>query len=243
METSNPRQPLYPLNNSMSASEGTTPVKRPGALTAICVIAIVLGAMAILGSLGGLVSLATQPMIEKMAARQQAGQPAQAVELNQKFQKAVQAVYNRHKGLIVGINAVNLAFGLSLLIGGILAIRLSPKSRAFLAVVFTSAIIFEIVAASILVPTQLEVGKITTEWMPRIMEASIPPGQPQNAQVARQVAQAGAAIAKASVFVGIAVTAGFALAKVIFYCIAVCYLGRENIRKLFQPAATDALTC
>jgi hypothetical protein len=154
-------QPSYP-GDSTGGFEGA-PRRRPGRLTAVCVIAIVLGGLGLFTSLGGLAGLAFRDKLERLANQQQQLPPGMAnsmlkdqMEMQKKVNKAAQDVSHRHTGSNGAVLVFNLMFAVSLLVGGTMTLRLNPAACKFLVVVFVAAIAFEIVRSIGLAFTQLD---------------------------------------------------------------------------------------
>jgi hypothetical protein len=229
-----PRQPQYSFGDSTMGFDGA-PAQRPGGLTAICVIAIVLGALGLCGSLLTLGILAMQKPLEnafKMQQKVPSGIPesfkAQMEMQNEtqnKMQEATQKVNQRYWGVHVGLGLLNLAFAGSLLAGGIMALKLNPKARAFLVVVFAAAIVFEIVRTIVIVFVQLN----TVAVLSAIPNSGAGPAVTMMT------------FAKVAAIGGMVFWAGFGLAKIVFYGIGAAYLRRPNIRALFQETTIDQM--
>jgi len=232
-----PLQPLYFSGDSMLGVDGA-PRERPGMLTAVCVIAIVLGVMGLGKSLFGLGGLALKKTLENaFKMPPQPGMREGFVEAQADMQKEMQAVTDRYWGVNVGLASLNLAFSASLLVGGIMTLRLNPTARTFLIAVFAAVIVFEIVHTVVTVFIQLEVAAVTSDAMPRMMAAAGPKGGPPPEQFTTVMAT----FTKVLTFVIIAFCSALGLAEVVFYGVGACYLRRPNIRQLFQQTTTDQM--
>jgi hypothetical protein len=235
-------QPGFP-GNSSAGFEGA-PRQRPGGLTAVCVIAIVLGGLGLCSSLFGLAAIAFQDKIEKFTMQQPQmptmpqgapnGALKQQLEMQQKMQKMQKAmqektmeVGHRYRGINIGTTLLNLLFAASLLIGGIMAMKLNPAGRTFLVAVFVAVIVFEVVRVGITVSMQLDIAAAMSSAFKDVA----------NDQAITVFATA----MKFGTYVGMAFGIGLALAQVVFYVIGASYLGRANIRRLFEPAAIDQM--
>jgi len=226
-----PRQPRYPSGDSTEGVDGA-PRRRPGGLTAVCVIAIVLGALGLCMSLVGLASLAFQDKLEEFAMRQQQPPPGMPdgflkaqMEMQKKIQEIQQNVTHRYRGANMGILLLNLVFASSLLAGGIMTLKMNPTARTFLVGVFAAVIVFEIVRTVVTVFMQLDM----------FAELSTIPS------VGSGPADVILTFAKVVAIGGMAFGIVLGLGKVIFYAIGACYLRRPNIRQLFQAPTTDQM--
>jgi hypothetical protein len=161
--------------------------------------------------------------------------PDDFLKAQTEMQDKMQGVTNRYWGFNVGLGLLNVAFASCLLAGGIMMLKMNPKARTFLVTVFAAVIVFEIVRAVVTVFMQLDIAAAMSDVMPRMMMAAGPKGGPG----AEQGAAFMGTVAKASAFVGMAFSLGWALAKMVFYGVSACYLRRPNIRRLFEQSTMD----
>ena len=222
------------LPSESSPFYGLPQARRPAGLTAICVIAIVLGGLRLLTALFSLGARVMQDPIEKAAIKmqQQPGMPKGSVKAQEEGQKELHAVDRKYLAFTITITVLGLVFGASLLTGGIMTMKMNPTARTFLVTVFAVAIVFEIAAAIVAVFMQLDMAPV----MSRMMMANTAKGGPGAEQGAAIVAT----MAKIMAIVGIVLNVCWALAKIVFYAIGARYLGRPNIRPLFQRNTPDA---
>jgi hypothetical protein len=221
--------------DSMPEGDWVPRVGRPGGLTAVCIIAIVLGGLGVLGSLWGLAGLAFQSqMQEAFAMTKQPGMNEEAVKAGNEIQRVTQEMARRYRGVSVGMLAVNLAMAACMLAAAIMALKMNRTACVFLVAVFAVAIVFEIVRTAINVNIQLQTGAAIAEPMSRMLGATAKrqPG-------ADQAAAMGTMIAKASVIFGVVVAVGLAIVKAVFYGVGAWYLRRPRIRELCRQTARD----
>ena len=167
---------------------------RPGGLTAICVIAIVLGGLGLASSLMTLASLAARPWLQQTIAGSMPPQRSQKLRDAQlAMQEQIETVNRRYETLNWGFGLANLAVSAALLAGGIMALRRRPKARKFLIAVLAVTILVEVLRAVVHVVMQLAMMPVIAESMSRMMAAA-----PHGASGASQ----GAAIAMAAAKVG-----------------------------------------
>lgn len=209
--------------------------RRPGGLNAICVIAIILGGLGLAASMFGLCAMAAKPwMNNAFIMQQQSGEADTMRDAQLLAQEKAEEVTSRYAGFNLGFFLLNVVIGGSLLTGGILALKLNPKGIQLLIIAFTTAIVFEILRAVLQTFMQLEMAEVVPDSMSRMMQATAP----RRGSGAAEGAAVAAVFMKICVYVGLAFTLAFALAKVIFYAIGTRYLQRPNIRQLFkQPEA------
>jgi hypothetical protein len=207
--------------------------QRPGGLTAICVIAIVLGGMGVCAGLMGLASPITTSWMEKaMAAQHKAARGNPASEAQFEMQKKMQGVTRQYLAYTVGLSVINLLVSGGLCIGAIIGMRTTPRARKFLICVFWAAIGFEIVQMIVQSSMQVDISAVMSESMSRVMAAN-----PQGGPTAAQAAQFGKVFATVTVVLGMAFVVVWGLAQVVYYAVGIRYLGRPAIRQLFEETS------
>jgi hypothetical protein len=207
--------------------------RRPGGLTFVCVVAIVLGGLGLLGALSGMASLVFGSAMQDAFTVRQPGMGDDVMDTQIEIQKRLQAVTNRYWEFHLGFSLVHLVVAGSLLAGGILALRSSPSGCRLLVTVFVVAIIFELSRAVFQVTVQIDMLAAVSDAISRRAEAPTNDGGPGGDFLAT--------IMKASFFVGIGLTACFALAKVIFYGVGARYLSRLQIQSSSGEPCRDGL--
>jgi hypothetical protein len=236
MTMSNPQSPFGPDGSEPGFGAAPRP-RRPGGLTAICVIAIVLGSLGVLGALRTLASVAMQPAMEKsLAVQRQQGANEQAFKAAEQMQQKANELGKRYRGINGGMALVNLIVSACLLVGGIAVLKMSEKGRMLLLAVLAVAIVFDVVHLCVYIVQQLQMATVLAESMPEMMKASAPKGQ----QGAQQAAEMGATVAKGVMYLVIAVQVAFGLAKLIFYGVGARYLCKPRIRTLCGPSEADS---
>jgi hypothetical protein len=235
-----PSEPFNPYESPVpvaSSSDGMPPLgrRRPGGLTAIAVIAIILGSLGLIGSLFGLASFALQPVLRSAFTLPAglANDPAMKAQrdMQREMQEKMQAVTDRYAPFTVGFAVINLFLAGSLLLGGIWILKIQPKGYAVLTYAFLIAIIFEIIRAIVQTFMQVELGTVMASIMPEMMKAAGPKAGQGAAQGAEFIAMA----TKIGIAVGVVFAIVPVLAKLVYYIIGVVYLRRPQIRQLFEP--------
>ena len=205
--------------------------RRSGGLTAICVIAIILGGLGLASSMMGLCAMAAKPwMNNAFIMPEQPGKVDKVRDAQLEMQEKVEEVTDRYIGFNLCFLLLNVLIGSSLLTGGILALKLNPTGSRLLIAAFTTAIVFEILRAVLQTFMQIEMAEVMYDSMSRMMQAT----PSRSGAVPAEATAVTAVFMKIGVYVGLAFTLAFALAKVIFYAIGTRYLQRPNIRQLFQ---------
>jgi len=236
MTMSNPESPFLPDGSEPGFGETPRP-RRPGGLTAVCVIAIVLGSLGVLGALRTLASVAVQPaMQESLAIPQQQGVNEQAFKAAEKMQQKANELGNRYRAMNGGMALANLIVSGCLLAGGIAVLKLSEKGRVLLLAVLAVALVFDLIYLGVYIVQQSQAATVLAESMPELMRTSAPANQPG----ARQAAEMGATIAKGVVYLMIAIQVVFGLAKLVYYGLGARYLCMPPIRALCRPREADS---
>ena len=115
-----------------------------------------------------------------------------------------------------------------------LVLKMKPKTPAFLTTVFACAILFEIAACVAGTFVQMKVGAVLSKTMPRMMTSAVPKG----GQGADEAAAMATVFTKVAYFAGVAITIGWALAKMIFYGFSISYLHGRRSAGCLEKAPT-----
>ncbi len=181
-------------------SSGIPHGRRPGGLTAVSVIAIILGGLGLLGSLMTFASLAVGSRLQQALEMSPQGHGRdRSIEVQRTMQKRIQAVSDRYCWPNAAFALANVCLSGGMLAGGIMALNRTARARTLLMAVFSVAILFEISRSIVLAFMQWEMATVMSDLLPRMMERSAPSNGP-NAQLP---AAMGAAIAKASMVIGL----------------------------------------
>ncbi len=216
------RDAVYP------AKPVTLPGYRPGGLTAVCILAIILGA---LGFLAGISSLVMSVVGNQAQQWQQqwgmAGSPPAMRDVQAEMNAKTMAIVDRFRLVNIAFALFQLAVTAALVVGGARALKLNEAGRKLLWAACAVAMVFELGRAVPQVLMQLENMAVMEDYMPRLMEASAPGPQ------AKQVAAFGAMIARFSVIMGWVVFAGWLILKLAFFGVAFYYLGRPKTKAFY----------
>ncbi len=217
---------------------GLPPVsRRPGMLTAVCVLAIVLGALGIGVVLLGSVNLAFQDQIQ--GAFTPAPPPNQKgkeiFDLQQAMNKDIRTLNAKFFWANAGIFAVHLVLATLLLVGGIRTMQLNPSGRKLLMRACLLTILFELGRGAVHGLMQYEMYPLMTHHMSRMANASGGPGGQGTSLIETSMT--------IILVVGVVFAVGLMALKLGYYVYAVFYLRRSRIVNLFEtggsePAAT-----
>jgi hypothetical protein len=216
-----------------SVSSSGVPGARPSGFTAVCVIAIVLGGLGLLGSFAAIVSLAAGPRLqEAMTPKPQGRGNDRVIEMQRTMQQRVQAVTDRYWWPNAGFALLNVGLAGGMLSGGIMALNRVPRARTILIAVFSVALLFEVFRTIVYIFMQWEMAAVMSEMLPRMMEATAP----RNAPNPQQAAAIAATAAKVGIVVGLAFTLIFSVAKLVYYAVGRSYFNRPAVRQWLQNA-------
>jgi len=222
--------PTLPPDPFKPPAAAATLPRRPTGLTAVCVIAIILGGLGLAGSLMGVVGLTVGSSMQKaFTLPPQPGMDTQVIDAQLAMQREIQAVADRYWGYNLAFVLACLFVAGGLLAGGIIALGIKPAGRALLIGAFAVAVVFEVLRAVFQVFMQVEMVAVMSDSISRIMEAASPAGAPG----AEQAATIAAVATQVGMFVGIAFVCVYVLAKLIFYAVGIHYLRRPSVQRLF----------
>lgn len=200
--------------------------KRPGALTAIVMVGIVLGSLGSCGGLSSLVSLTLQDQMQAFS-RQMAEMSAQGNQtiLDQQLamQEHINALNEEWKPALFSHQIVNLLASLVLLAGGILLYKWKPNGPMIFTVGAIASILADGGGGVIQVLYQLEMGTVLQEYMSGLTS------DPALAGAERSMSAIGTASTRAGMVIGIAWVA----LKLGFYGYGVMLLRKPEIRAFF----------
>jgi hypothetical protein len=201
---------------------------RPGGLTSVCIIAIVLG---VLGFLTGSLTLVTQAASNQLQQLQSqwgaAGASPQVRDVQAEMNAKSMAIMNRFRLVNVLLGLAQLGLCAALVIGGVRTLRLNERGRKLLFIACSLAMLFELTRAVPTVLMQLENMALMADYFPRVMEASVPSGQSQ------QVAEFAKMMTRFSLIMGWVILFGWLSMKLAFYGSSAYYLTRPKTKALF----------
>ncbi|MEX0819447.1 MAG: hypothetical protein WD070_07630 [Pirellulaceae bacterium] len=224
--------PFTDVNPSHPAQLPNLAVRRPGALTAICIIAIVLGVLGILsGTAKGVNVLFGAEMQQAFGAFGAANNAQQQVQ--QEMNDALAAEMNRFR-LVNAITCVaQLGLCIALVYSGIKTLGLKDAARRLMLGICIALLVYEIGQFVVFMLQQLSIAPIMEVYMPRLMKG--PNGEDIGG------AKFGQIIARMSIIVGVVTQCVWTLIKLVFYAIAIRTLRKDKIIAYFDPPPTPNL--
>jgi hypothetical protein len=218
-----PLDPYRPPQNSTAASAPPRTGGRPGALTAICVIAIVLGAMGLLGALVGCGNLVLGAQIQQVFSSSTSPVADDQVDQIQEMKEEMIAVQGNYVAFNVFFVSLGFFVAAALLTGGSMALSLRPAGRTLLAAACAAAVVFELLRAVLDTIVKMEMFAVMTQHFEELIGqgGGAAGGNPE-------------LVIKTVAYVGLALGLGFALTKVVFYLISFVYLRKPQVRARFE---------
>lgn len=199
--------------------------RRPGGLTAICIIAVVLGVLGLFsGVLKGVNVLFGAEMQQAFGSL--GAMTQEAAKAQQEMQAAVAAEIERF-AVANGILCVaQLVLCGGLVYSGLKTLALKPAGRKLLLAICACLLVFEIGQLIVFVFQQLSMSPIMELYMPRMMQA--PNGNNAGTEKIGQI------VARMSIILGIVMQCVWTLTKFAFYAVAIHYLRKGKVVALFQ---------
>lgn len=227
------RSPTLPEGPYVASS--TT--AKPGLLSAVCVICLVLGGLGLMNSLLGVVQVAVGSQLQQaLQPKGAAGMPPEMQKAQDEFQAEINAVEKRYWTPMVISLAFRFLAATLLLIGGIQALGLKESGRVLLIVACVVALCFELGHAISQTIINMEIMTAFNQYVEGLFD-SIPQGRNAPPAGFRQGMQTGVRVA---VMAGFAVFYILMLVKAGFYLYTFVYLQKPKIKALFTDKVLTA---
>jgi hypothetical protein len=210
---------------------------RPGWLTTLCVLCIVLGALGLFNSLIGTAGAIAGPFIQK-AFQPKAGQgmPDDMQKAQEDFQTEINAVQNKYFWGTMPALGFRFVVALLLLIGGIRTLSMVEPGRKLLLIACSVAIVFELAFSILQSIISLDTMTIVNEYVVK-MTATMP----QNGN-GPDMSQILPTVVRASVIASLVFAYLISLAKIGLYIFGLVYLRKPHIVALFTNSPSASLT-
>lgn len=209
---------------------------RPGWLTAVCVMCIVIGILGALNGAAGLVgALFGQQMQNMMMRRGGAGGgfPAEMQKVQEEFQAEMMAVQDKFFWGILASCILRMLVAAGLIYGGIVCLGLKAEGRQILLAACGAAILFEIGIVVLQSLINMEMMTAINAYLENVLQ-TMPqqPGGPPREFLLR--------IMKGSIIAGFVLQYVLIFIKIVFYLLCMLYLQRQSIKALFGQASVPA---
>lgn len=207
-----------------------SPGARPGWLTALCVIAIVIGVLGLMNGILGVVGTLFAEQFQTMFTPPGGGgMPPDMQAIQDKFQQETMAVQEKFFLGILAAAILRIAVAAALLVGGVQCLGLKESGRQVLLLACGAAVLFEIGHAVLQSLVNMEMMTAVNGFMQNFLEA-MPQGKGPPPEVFMN-------IMKGSLIAGFVVQYLIALLKIAFYVWGVLFLSRQAIKALFGHSA------
>jgi hypothetical protein len=218
MPSFDPYQPP-PAIPSVSAR---TPL--PTGLKAICIIAVVLGAIGTFLSCIGFAGLAINESVAGGMGFPMGDGGGQAQEVQKEMQAGILAISQQYLPFTIAIVCLHLVAGILLATGGALGLKSVPAGRLTLVIGFLAAIVYEIAQTTLNVIIQTKTIPLVRQSMEQMLQQPGQPGVPQGMGQLMVV----------FMFVILGITLVTVLVKIAFYTYSLYYLHRQDIVARFS---------
>jgi hypothetical protein len=202
---------------------------RPGALTASCILVLVLG---ILGLLTGLCGVVTLPFAGQLQGSLllKPGPDANPLEKAQyDYQIESIAIQRQYIVLNFTLTAVLVVLASLMTVGAIMALRWRPAGRGFLVYVLLAVIVFEMVRMAVTLVVSLETLPATDHFVATLQREA------EGGGINTGSANALASFARGTMIFTIVAGVAWPFIKVILYGLIARYLASPKVRDLFEP--------
>ncbi|MFO8072972.1 MAG: hypothetical protein R6V85_13950 [Polyangia bacterium] len=218
-----------------SQRSGAGPPRRPGALTFLLVMALVLGSFGVIGSVVGLVqgTKSRQETVDEATAG--ASLFGQIGERQLRAMREMAAdtydAIEPYRPWNLALSALNLALSALLIAGAALAFKGRERGRSALAWTAAAHLLFEPLRAALAVVIAGAQNEVISEHMPAIQAAASDTAPPL---LGPQPDEIVGGAAKVGTAVGIGVSVALACAMLGFYVWMTLYLRGERARSCFR---------
>lgn len=207
--------------------------RRPSGLTAICIIAVVLGVLGLFSGLMKGVNVLFGTEMQQAFGSFGAVSPEQA-KVQQDMQAAIAAEMNRFRLVNSVLCIAQLTFCGALVYSGMKTLGLKAAGRSLFLAACACMLVYEIGQSIAFVFQQLAMSPIMELYMPQLMK-----GSAGNNASAEQIGQV---MARVSIILGIVFQCVWTLIKFVFYAVAIFHLRKAAVIALFYPIPTSAVS-
>ncbi len=198
---------------------------RPGALTALAVIGIVLGSLTGLGGLNKMATLAFQDALQQMGQihddPRASTEVRQRLQRQQRMQEDIQEVQRGWLPIHWALAPTSILFGVFLIVGGALSLKLSRTGRKILIWTCVVGIAFDMARGTADIMMTLQISRVWQEHMTE-MTAGTPGSEMASGMMG------------AAAGMGLAFGAAWVALKVGYYLWGVVYLTTDRMRDLYE---------
>ncbi len=207
--------------------------RRPGGLTAICIIAIVLGVLGTLSSVAKGFNVLFGAQMQQ-AFGSMGGVTAEQKQVQQDMNNALAAEMTRYR-LANGILCITqLGLCVALLVSALKTLKLKASGRQLFFYICCFLLVYEIGQFVVFVFQQLSIAPIMELYMPQMMKG------PDGKEIGG--GGVGKVMARMAIIAGVVTQCAWTLMKLVFYSIAIRYLLKGKVIALFDDQPGTAPT-
>jgi hypothetical protein len=201
---------------------------RPTALTVICILAIVFGAIGILTGGIGLISQLFSSQIQQAVAGQ-AALNGPAGEAQSEIVTRSMEIAKKYNPVMIPLTVGKILVEGALLIGGIMTLGLKLSGKSLLAGALIAAAILETIQFVPRTMMARETQAVVAELMPQVMAAQGARGTPPGIDMSTMMSGVGTV----TTILGVC----WLVIKIVLYVLGIRYLRRPDIASLFPETA------
>ncbi len=207
---------------------------RPGGLTAVCVLATVLGGAGLLTGCSGLFSQLFASNMQEAFTAMPGIAKSPGADVQKEMNTKLLAVSRRYIWITVPLVVLKVAIESILLAGAIMSWGLKPRGRSWLLTALLAAIVVESLQIVPMMIMQRETFAVMSEFMPKMIAAQ-PHADQQPAGMGNFMSTASSALGYVSMIVAV----GWLTAKIVYYAFAIRYLRKPSVAAVFESTMTD----
>ena len=223
------RTPALPDSQAFPAPRG----RRPGWLTAVCVIAIVIGILGAFNGVFGLIGAVFGQQLQSAVSPAAGSVPPGMEKIQTEFQDQMNAVQKEFFVALLSSAVLRTIIAVLLLVGGVMGLNLKEQGRQLLVLGFAIALLFEIGNTVLNSLVNMEVMTAFNAYVEALAEELPAGGGGPPPQMLM-------GIMKGSIIFGFVVQYLIVLIKMGFYAFGLIYLSRQAIKALFANSAATA---
>lgn len=216
--------PLDPYQPPLDIPSAAVRTPMPTGLKAICIIALVLGAIGTFLSCLGVAGLAINESFAGGMGFPGGNGGGQAQEVQKELQQKIAAISRQYLPFTIAIVCLHLLAGILLMTGGTLGLKSVPAGRSTLVFGFLSAIVYEVSQSILNVIIQTKTIPLVRQSMEQMLQQPGQPGMPEGM----------GQLMVGFMFVILGVTLLTVLVKLAFYAYSLYYLHRQDIVARFS---------
>jgi hypothetical protein len=212
---------------------GRSASNRPGWLTALCVVCVVLGALGLMNALMGTAGALAGPYLQALIQpKPSPSMPPEMQQAQQDLQDELQAVQDRYFVPLVAWIALRFIAALLLLIGGLQCLSLRESGRKLLIAACAVAIGFELSHAILQSIVNMENLAAFNSFGDTFLQS-----MPEGSQASPGMQNAMRSLLRGTIIAGLVVFYLLVLLKVGLYLFGMIYLQKLHIRALFKEGS------